>query len=125
MINIYGRGVAALACARKLVDSDLKVCVQGNKYSSPVVLLIGEPTLQLLAETFRCDDLLKIGYPVSERVVKWNRQPCQRALAPARSVSLDQLHAHLERLTDDLEFNDQYKNIDVFFHCDIFFSRWF
>lgn len=96
MILIHGRGVSALACAYRLAVAGQEVRLCGARHKGDLVVLVGEHTLDLLAEVFDSEPPRGLGHPIQGRMVQWGTTAPKWLPVPARSVRLDALTSWLE-----------------------------
>ena len=107
MIGIAGRGIAALACAQRLADAGIPVCVDGPRRRGGPIVLLGAQTLGLLADVFHHAAIRYVGYPVSVREVHWRHTAPASVAVPSRAIPLDTLTAFLEtRVAASIRFRD-------------------
>jgi hypothetical protein len=84
---VLGSGVAALTCARLLAVQGWRVHLESDGSSRPIHLMLGEPTVALLARLWNDPSLFAGARPIGARAVSWGAKPEFETL-PAPGIAI-------------------------------------
>lgn len=98
-VTIQGDGVAACACAQLLTGKGIPVSWEPVGRATQPAIMLGLPTLRMLADIFTERQLTQEGQPVRRRVVLWGSGEVAEIPHAAVVVSEATLLSHLRTLS--------------------------